>query len=79
MMCVVVFIFVVLLFASYYFGDRGQVPLSASVCPPCDAETLEQNDRNDPSVPKVGDARGCDECVVDDCHEPQTVILAYLA
>ena len=67
MMRVVLSIRGVLLFASYYFGDRVQITRFSSLCPPCHAEKMEQNYHNKPLVPGIEKSKDYDEYVVDDC------------
>ena len=72
MMRVVLFICIALLFASYYFGDRVQIARFSSLCPSWHAEKVERNDHSDPLVPDIEESRDYDECVVDDCYEPDS-------
>ena len=69
---VVLFICVVVLFASYYFGDRVQITRFSSLCPPCHAEKMEQNDQNHLLVHDSEESREYDKCVLDDCYEPDS-------
>uniref|UniRef100_A0A7S1I825 Uncharacterized protein n=1 Tax=Eutreptiella gymnastica TaxID=73025 RepID=A0A7S1I825_9EUGL len=71
-MRIVLFICVVLLFASYYFGDSIQITHVSCLCDPCHAEKMEHNDHNDALVPDIEEARDYDEYVVDDCYEPDS-------
>uniref|UniRef100_A0A7S1N887 Uncharacterized protein n=1 Tax=Eutreptiella gymnastica TaxID=73025 RepID=A0A7S1N887_9EUGL len=68
-MRIVLFICVVLLFASYYFGDSIQITHVSCLCDPCHAEKMEHNDHNDALLSDIEEARDYDEYVVDDCYE----------